>query len=112
MEYWIIKGRQTVETVLKNCFMWNLVKGKLIVPPKTPSLPNFTVNCSFAFESVGVDFAGPWYVKGIYSRNENLEKLYIKEIKQDVSANTLFLTLARFMACHGNPRLFISDNFK
>ena len=82
MEYWIIKRRQTVETVLKNCFMWNLVKGKLIVPPKTPSLPNFTVNCSFAFESVGVDFAGPWYVKGIYSRNENLEKLYTRKLNK------------------------------
>ena len=52
MKYWIIKGRQTVKTVLKNCFMCNLVMGKFNVPPKTPSLPNFRVNCSFAFESV------------------------------------------------------------
>ena len=34
------------------------------------------------------------------------------EITQDVSANTLTLTLRRFMARRGNPRLFISDNFK
>ena len=124
MRYWITKGRQTVKSVLKNCSICNLVKGKFIVPPKTPILPNFRVNCSFAFESVGVDFAGPLYVKDIYSRNENLSKCYLLlftcattralhlEITQDVSANTLTLTLRRFMARRGNPRLFISDNFK
>ena len=52
MKYWIIRGRQTAKTVLKNCFMCNLVKGKFIVPPKTPGLPSFRVNCSFAFENV------------------------------------------------------------
>ena len=34
MEYWIMKGKQTVKTVLKNCFMSNSVKGKFIVLPK------------------------------------------------------------------------------
>ena len=104
--------------------MCNLVKGKFIVPPKTPSLPNFRVNCSFAFESVGVDFAGPLYVKEVYSRNENLNKCYLLlftcattrtlhlEITQDVSANFVILALGRYMARRGNPRLFISDNFK
>ena len=124
MKYWIIKGRYTIKTVLKNCFMCNLVKGKFIVPPKTPSLPNFRVNCSFAFESVGVDFAGPLYVKEVYSRNENLNKCYLLlftcattralhlEFTQDVSANSAILALGRYMARRGNPRLFISDNFK
>ena len=73
---------------------------------------------------LGVDFAGPLYVKDIYSRNENLNKcclllfscattraLHLK-ITQDVSANSVILALRRFMARRGNPRLFISDNFK
>ena len=90
MRYWITKGRQTVKTVLKNCFICNLVKGKFlvppkipkfkgkfIVPPKIPNLPNFRVNCSFAFESVSVSGAGPLYVEDIYSRNENLNKCYL-----------------------------------
>ena len=95
--------------------MCNLVKGKFIVPPKTPSLPNFRVNCSFAFESVGVDFVGPSYVKDIYSRNENLNKCYLLlfacittralhlEITQDVSRNSVILALRRFMARRGHP---------
>ena len=88
--YWITKGRQTVRNVLKNCFICNLVKGKFlvppkipkfkgkfIIPPKIPSLPNFRVNCSFAFESGSVSGAGPLYIKDIYSRNENLNKCYL-----------------------------------
>ena len=106
MRYWITKGRQTVKTVLKNCFICNLVQGKFIVPPKTPRLTNFRVNCSFALQSVGVDFAGPLYVKDIYSRNENLNTCYFLlftcatiralhlEITQDVSANTLILAFS------------------
>ena len=77
MRYWITKERQTVKTVLKNCFMCNLARGKFIVPPKTLSLPNIRVNCSFAFKAVGVYFAGPLYVKDIYSRNENLNMYYL-----------------------------------
>ena len=56
--------------------MCNLVEGKFIVP-KITSLPNFRVNCSFAFESVVVDFIAPLYVKDIYNRNENLNKCYL-----------------------------------
>ena len=77
MRYWITKGRQTVNAVLKNSFIFHFVKEKFIVPPKAPSLPNFRVNCFSAFESVGVDFAGPLSVKGIYSRNDNLNKCYL-----------------------------------
>ena len=109
---------------MKNCFKCNLVKRKFIVLPKTPSLPNFRVNCSIVFESVGLNFAGPLYVKNIYSGNKNLCKYYLLlftcetnralylEITQDVSANSVILALRRFMARRGNPRLFISDNFK
>ena len=57
--------------------MCNLVKWKFIVPLKTPSLPNFRVNFSYAFERIGVVIAGPLYVKDIYSRNENLSKCYL-----------------------------------
>ena len=115
MRYWITKGRQKVKTVLKNCFICNLVKGKFIVPPKTPSLPNFRVNCSLAFGSVGVDFAGSLYVKDIFSRNENLNKYYLLlftcvttralhlEITQDVPANTLILALRNLWLVVGIP---------
>lgn len=49
MKYWITDERQTANIVLKYCFMYK-VKGKFTVPPKTPSLINFRVNYSYAFE--------------------------------------------------------------
>ena len=94
--------------------MCDLVKEKFIALAKTPSLPNFRVTCYFTSESVGVDFAGPLYVKDIYSKNEHLSKCYLLlftcattrdlhlEITQDVSANALILALRRFMARRGN----------
>ena len=47
MKYWITEETQTVNIVLKYCFMYNLVIGKFTVPPKTPSLTNFRVNYSY-----------------------------------------------------------------
>ena len=46
----------------------------------------------------------------IYLRNDS-NFLHL-EITPDVSANTFILASRRFMARRGNPRLFISDNFK
>ena len=43
--------------------MCNIVTGKFIVHSKTPGLPNFIVNCSYAFQSVSVDFAGTCTLK-------------------------------------------------
>ena len=73
-------------------------------------------------QRVDVDFAGPLYVKDIYSRNKNLNKCYLLlftcsktralplhlEITQYISANSVILALRRFMARRGNPRLFKS----
>ena len=124
LHYWITKGRQSVKNVLKKCFLCKLVKGKFITPAKTPSLPTFRVNCSHSFESVGVDFAGPLFVKDVYNKTENLNKCYLLlftcattralhlEITQDVSTKALILAIRRFIARRGNPHLFISDNFK
>ena len=63
LDFWIIRGRQTVKKLLKSCFIWKFVHGKTMVPPETPALPTFRVHCCHSFEKVGVDFAGPLYCK-------------------------------------------------
>ena len=45
------------------------------LPPKTPSLPSFRVNCCYPLETTGVDYAGPLYVKE--SNDTELKKCYI-----------------------------------
>ena len=83
--------------------MCNFVKRKFIVSMKIPSLPDFRVNCSYAFEGVGVDFARPLCVKVFIVEIENLKKCSLLlftyamvrvlhlEITQDLSVNTLIL---------------------
>ena len=57
--YWIVKGIQTVKTVLKKCVICKFVQGKTLIPPKESSLPRFRVSYNYPFESIGIDYAGP-----------------------------------------------------
>ena len=45
------------------------------MPPKTPSLPSFRLNCCYPFETTGIDYAGSLYVKE--SNDTELRKCYI-----------------------------------
>ena len=44
--YLIIKGRQTVKSILRKCVTCKLVYGKTVTPPKEPSLPSFSYQVS------------------------------------------------------------------
>ena len=39
--YWIVKGRQTVEKVLRKWFLCKFIQGQIITPPGTPYFPSF-----------------------------------------------------------------------
>ena len=39
--------------------LFKLAKGKFLSPVKTPDLSTITVNCLYALESVGINFAEP-----------------------------------------------------
>ena len=54
--YWIVKGRQTVISVI--CKM---VQGETLIPPKQPSLPSFRISYNYPFENIGIDYAGSIY---------------------------------------------------
>ena len=110
MQECVPEGRQTVKAISKNCFACNLVEEKWVAPPKTPNLSNSTVNCSYAFEPVGIDSPGQLYVKDIYRRNENFNKCYLLlftcattralylEITQGISADALIFAVQRSVA--------------
>ena len=65
--YWIVRGRQQIKSILKNCVVCKIIPGKPLAPPENPALPSYRVNCNHAFENTGLDFAGPLYCKGNYS---------------------------------------------
>ena len=45
--------------------------------PPTSQLPEFRLFDDFAFSSIGVDFAGPIYVKDVYNKSSVMNKAYI-----------------------------------
>ena len=117
-KFWIIRGRQTVKKYLKKCVTCKIVQGKTLKPPDYPSFPEFRLECNHAFEKVGLDYAGPLFIK------ENVQKCYILlftcavaraihlELSTDVSATVLILAIGRISSRRGLPNLFVSDNFK
>ena len=54
--YWIVRGRQEVKPILRNCVFCKIILGKTLASPKTPALASYRINCNHAFESTGLDF--------------------------------------------------------
>ncbi len=119
--YWIVKGRQIVKRLLKKCNLCKRLEGMAYPQPTTCDLPDFRVGGSRAFETVGVDFAGPVYVKDIYHPG-SMNKAYIVintctssrmvhlELTPDLTTAAYVRAHERFIARRGYPTLMISDN--
>ena len=90
--------------------------------PKTAALPEFRAKEASPFSKVGIDFAGPLFVKDLKSKD--MHKVYIAifsccvtraihlELVDDLSAETFRRTLRRFAARRGSPCLIITANAK
>ena len=72
-KFWIIRGRQTSKEYLGKCVRCKIVQGKTIKPPDCPSLPKFRLECNHEFENVGLDCAGPLFIKD----KGNTQRCYI-----------------------------------
>ena len=77
-----------------------------------------------AFSMIGVDYAGPMYVKDIYSSSKDMHKVYISlytcassravhlDLVPNMSSEAFVRSLERFIGRPGIPSLIISDNRK
>ena len=122
--YWICKGKQTVKSVISKCVICKYVTGKVMLGPNAPDLPSCHVSNEFAFSYVGVDFAGPLYVRDVYDSNSEMHKAYLLlftcassrnvhlELCPKMSFSCLIRSIKRFIASHGKFILAISDNFQ
>ena len=120
-KFWVARGRQEVKGTLSECVTCKKLKGKPYSSPPTAALPEFRVKEAPPFSRVGVDFAGPLYVK---SKTREIEKVYIAlfsccvsravrlELVEDLSAAAFRRCLRRFTAKNGTPSLIVSDNAK
>ena len=62
--FWVPKGRQVVKRVISRCVPCEKIEGKSFTQPTTASLPEFRVRPALPFSKIGVEFAGPLFVKG------------------------------------------------
>jgi len=110
-----------VKKILRKCFVCRRLEGKPFCEPPTAPLPEYRVSEVPPFSNVGVDFAGPLYIKDTKGK---VAKSYIclfsccvtralhLEIVHDLSAPTFINCLRRFCARRGTPCLINSDNAK
>lgn len=121
-EYWPIGGRNLAKSCYHKCTRCTRMKGQIVTPlmgnlPKQRLLPG-----GYAFEHVGIDYAGPVMCASRQGRGCRLVKTYIAvfvclttkamhlELVGDLTSNCYLLALRRFMSRRGKPIDIFSDN--
>ncbi|XP_065665735.1 uncharacterized protein LOC136087157 [Hydra vulgaris] len=123
--FWIRKQRQIVKNYIKDCVKCKRVLAKTLHGPGPPNLPIFQVAThKFAFTNIGLDYAGPLFVKNIYGQENSMYKAYVclftcatsrnvhVELTPSMETDSLIRCLKRFIARRGSIEIVISDNFK
>ena len=72
--YWIVKGSKTVRSMLRKCFICNVIQKKVAIWEDTPALPPFRIQFSYCFENIGLDYAGPLFYKDVMQNK--MQKCY------------------------------------
>ncbi|XP_076302005.1 uncharacterized protein LOC143220175 [Lasioglossum baleicum] len=121
-EYWILRARSTVRTVLYKCVPCTRERAE-IPTELMGDLPTARVTPeSRAFTHTGVDYAGPISIRTTPGRGHKTHKAYIAifvcmavkaihiELVNDYSANAFVAAYHRFISRRGRPKAMYSDN--
>ena len=119
--FWVVRGRQVVRKIIHRCVVCRKVEGKPFATSVSAPSPEFRLNSEIsAFQSVGLDYCGPVYLKDS-TRNAS-SKAWISifscctsraihiELVPDLTTNAFIRALKRFTGRRGSPSLIISDN--
>lgn len=117
--YWVLRGRQRVKTIINKCVRCKKLEGRPYQYPTPPPLPKERVEDGEPFEVVGVDYTGAIRVGHPTSDND---KAYVViftcaatravhlELTKDLTAESFLNLFRRFTARRSCPRMIISDN--
>lgn len=120
--YWVIRGRLFIRKLIHSCTVCRRMEGTHCAGVPTPPLPGHRVRQSRPFQTTGVDFAGPLYVRT--SDNTRTSKVWLclytccttravhLELVPDLSTVTFMRCFRRFAARRGTPSMMLSDNAK
>ncbi|XP_059047191.1 uncharacterized protein LOC131842635 [Achroia grisella] len=118
---WPIGGRHLARRTANKCVVCRRARGTTL-HPKMGELPLQRVTPNFPFLSVGIDFAGPFYIINRKGRGNKLIKCYLclficlrykcihLEGVSDLSKDAFLMTLRRFIARRGKPAEIFCDN--
>ena len=116
--FWVVKGRSLVRKVLRQCVRCMRYNGRPYSAPNPPPLPHFRVNASPPFSSIGVDYAGPLYIKGAGNKvwialfTCCVTRAIHLELIPDMTTETFIRCFRRFTCRRGTPTRIVSDNSK
>nr|CAI5865091.1 unnamed protein product [Callosobruchus analis] len=119
--FWPISERSVARQVVKKCVTCAKFSTK-IVQPVMGNLPASRVTPDFPFSKVGVDYCGPFLIKGKRGRGSTSSKCWIAlfvcfvtraihlELVTSLTTEAFMQTLKRFMGRRGKPNDLYSDN--
>ena len=109
--FWISKGRQIVKKVIANCKVCKKLEGKSYGAPLSPPLLTFRLSDDFAFSKIGLDYAGPLFVKDIYKKGSKMNKAYIS-LYPCASSRAIHLDLVPELSSKAFLRSLVNDLLK
>ena len=118
-EYWIPQGRRETKRVVSRCTICRRYESPPYALPPMPSLPRDRLSKSEPFQSIGLDYLGPIFVKkgrkransgSVYSLNCLAIRAIHVEWIRELTASQFLCCFRRFVARRGKPRQLISDN--
>ena len=119
---WIPKSRKLIRNVifhnpLTKCLICTKFKCKPYEYPRAPELPKFRSSGELAFSNVGIDYFGPFNVKGLESKKVwgaiftcLLSRAIHLELVSDCSTEKFLMAFRRFIRRRRCPNVILSDN--
>ena len=119
-----VAGRQAVKRVLKRCVICKKLDGPSHPTCNSPDLPRILVSEDPPFTHVGIDFAGPLYVRASTSSENVDEKCYVclftcattravhLKLTRNLTVDSFLLAFRTFTSRRGLPTTLVTDNAK
>jgi hypothetical protein len=113
-KFWILRGRKTIRSVINKCLKCKRYQAKNARVQET-CLPEDRVRSASVFEVVGIDLAGPLFLKDgqkvwIVLFTCAVYRAVHLELVCTLSTAGFMSALGRFIARRGRPEIIYSDN--
>ncbi|MEO0686033.1 MAG: hypothetical protein AAFY76_13585, partial [Cyanobacteria bacterium J06649_11] len=73
---WLVNPRTIIKNIIRQFFTCKKAQGKAYTYPKA-QLTKERVAASYGFETAGIDYLGPVYVKDVFAEDNFLHKAWI-----------------------------------